>query len=154
SLRKTLRQGRFEIRYDTAFVEVIRACASTPREGQDGTWINEDMIAAYTRLHARGAAHSAEAWRDGRLVGGLYGVALGAAFFGESMFSHEANASKATFVTLVQALGRLGYGLIDCQLYTDHLSRFGARVWPRQRFLQALPAYVNQRLPVAWPSNP
>jgi len=138
SLRRTMRRGAFEIRTDTAFAEVIAACAATPRPGQESTWITADMRAAYVELHRRGVAHSAEAWQDGALVGGLYGVSLGAAFFGESMFARAADASKVAFVTLVEQLARWGIDLVDCQVPTAHLARFGARPWPRARFLGAL----------------
>lgn len=153
TLRKIMRRGELEIRYDTAFEQVIRACAETPRPGQRGTWLNPRMQRAYVELHRRGLAHSAEAWQDGRLVGGLYGVTLGGAFFGESMFSRVSNASKITFVTTVQAIAQLGYRLIDCQVYTEHLETFGAEEWPRRRFLQALQVAI--RLPPArpWPRS-
>jgi leucyl/phenylalanyl-tRNA--protein transferase len=138
SLRKTLRDRTFEIRMDSDFESVIRACARVPREGQDGTWITEEMIEAYLRLFERGCAHSAEAWLDGELAGGLYGVSLGGSFFGESMFAKCANASKAAFVAFVEQLEHWDFDLIDCQVYTDHLARFGASEWPRSRFLAAL----------------
>jgi len=138
SLAKTLRRGRFDVRLDTAFEEVIHACAEVPRPDQDGTWITPEMQAAYCTLHERGFAHSAEAWEDGELVGGLYGVSLGSAFFGESMFADSSDASKTAFAVLVRQLERWGFELVDCQLHTDHLARFGARLWPRRRFLDAL----------------
>jgi leucyl/phenylalanyl-tRNA--protein transferase len=138
SLRKTLRQGRFEVRLDTAFDRVIRACAAARRPGQSGTWINADMIEAYTRLHALGFAHAVETWREGELVGGLYGVSLGAAFFGESMFSLESDASKVALVELARRLERRRFHFIDCQLPTEHLEGLGAVRWRRARFLDAL----------------
>jgi leucyl/phenylalanyl-tRNA--protein transferase len=138
SLGKTLRRGDYEVRLDTAFRRVIEACARVPRPGQSSTWITSDMIDAYCELHERGVAHSAEAWRDGELVGGLYGVSLGAAFFGESMFALAPDASKVAFVTLVRALSGWGIELVDCQVRTEHLARFGAEDWPRARFLGAL----------------
>ncbi len=138
SLAKTLRRDRFEVRLDSAFDAVIQACADVPRPEADGTWITADMMRAYGELHRLGFAHSAEAWEDGRLVGGLYGVSLGSAFFGESMFSLRPDASKAAFVVLVRQLARWGFELIDCQMHTAHLERFGAVLWPRQRFLAAL----------------
>ena len=138
SLAKTLRRGRFEVRLDTAFDDVIRACAESPRPEQDGTWITPEMQQAYCTLHRLGLAHSAEAWEEGRLVGGLYGVSLGSAFFGESMFTLKSDASKAAFAVLVRQLERWGFELVDCQLHTDHLARFGARPWPRARFLETL----------------
>lgn len=138
SLRKEMRRGAFEVRADTAFGEVIRACAARPRPGQNGTWITGEMIAGYTALHGEGLAHSVEAWQDGRLVGGAYGVSLGAVFFGESMYANVPNASKVAFATLVANLVRWRFALVDCQTYTDHLASFGAREWPRPRFLAAL----------------
>jgi leucyl/phenylalanyl-tRNA--protein transferase len=138
SLQKTLNKGSFEVRLDTAFAQVIRHCATAPRPGQKGTWITRGMVRAYGVLHDLGFAHSAEAWVDGELVGGLYGVSLGAAFFGESMFAHRPDASKVAFVLLVQQLQAWGFHLVDCQVYTEHLARFGAVQWPRQRFLRQL----------------
>jgi len=138
SLRRVLSRARFALTMDTAFDAVIRACARVPRPGQDGTWINDDMIEAYGELHRLGLAHSVEAWRGHALVGGLYGVSLGAAFFGESMFAHESDASKVAFATLVRQLERWGFAFVDCQVHTDHLERFGAVPWPRPRFLAAL----------------
>jgi leucyl/phenylalanyl-tRNA---protein transferase len=138
SLRKTMRRGTYEIRFDSAFRQVMLACAETPRPGQDGTWITDDMLASYCKLHDMGFAHSAEAWLDGQLVGGLYGVSLGAAYFGESMFAHAPDASKVAFVTLVEEMARWGIPLVDCQVHTEHLERFGATAWPRKRYLEAL----------------
>lgn len=138
SLRKTLNKRPFELRFDSAFSQVIRACAQTPRPGQAGTWITRAMVRGYERLHELGFAHSAEAWFDGELVGGLYGVSLGAVFFGESMFAHRPEASKVAFVSLVQHVRAWQFQLIDCQVYTEHLARFGAVLWPREDFLQAL----------------
>lgn len=138
SLRRTINKGVFEVRLDTAFDRVMQACAITPRHGQDGTWVTDEMIHAYGCLHDLGFAHSAEAWADGELVGGLYGVSLGAAFFGESMFAQRSDASKVAFVCLVRQLHRWGFHFVDCQMYTEHLARFGAVEWPRRRFLQAL----------------
>lgn len=138
SLRQVLRRGRYRVTLDTAFRRVIESCASTRRPGQEGTWITRDMQDAYDRLHRRGLAHSVEAWSGERLVGGLYGVSLGAAFFGESMFAHSPDASKVAFVTLAAQLARWKIGLIDCQVHTEHLARFGAEEWPRSRYLAAL----------------
>lgn len=143
SLKKVLRRGTFEIRFDTAFEAVIRACGLVPRPGQDGTWIHEDLIAGYVALHRLGYAHSIEAWRDGALVGGLYGVSLGSCFFGESMFAVEPDASKVAFVTLLAHLERWGIGLVDCQVKTEHLRRFGAKEIARREFL----AELRQRVP-------
>lgn len=137
SLRKAVARGTFETRFDTAFAEVMRACAE-PRDGQAGTWIVPEMVAAYTRLHERGFAHSVESWRDGRLAGGLYGILLGRVFFGESMFSRETDASKVALVKLVARLQALGVGLVDCQQATRHLASLGAREIPRREFAQRL----------------
>jgi leucyl/phenylalanyl-tRNA---protein transferase len=144
SLAKTLRRRPFELRLDTAFAETIGACAAARRPGQRGTWITREMRRAYVGLHRRGLAHSAEAWREGRLVGGVYGVSLGAAFFGESMFALEPDASKLAFVALVRQLERWGITLIDSQVHTQHLERFGAREIPRAEYLAALRAALEQ----------
>jgi leucyl/phenylalanyl-tRNA--protein transferase len=138
SLEKHMRKKPYELRFDSAFAEVIAGCAAVKRPGQKGTWITSDMRRAYTQLHHLGHAHSAEAWRDGELVGGLYGVALGGVFFGESMFARADDASKIAFVTLVRQLDRWGFALIDCQQKTEHLTRFGAVMWRRARFQAAL----------------
>ncbi|HSD27134.1 MAG TPA: leucyl/phenylalanyl-tRNA--protein transferase [Vicinamibacteria bacterium] len=145
SLRRTVKRGVFRITLDTAFTEVMVACATVPRPGQDGTWITPGMVEAYSELHRRGVAHSAEAWRSDALVGGLYGLSLGAAFFGESMFSHEPDASKVTLVALVEQLRRWSIPLVDCQVYTPHLASFGAREWPRRQFLEALRAALEKK---------
>lgn len=137
SLRKAVAKGIFETRFDTAFADVMRACAE-PRDGQAGTWIVPEMVAAYTRLHELGFAHSVESWRDGRLAGGLYGILLGRVFFGESMFSRETDASKVALVKLVARLEALGVGLVDCQQATRHLASLGAREIPRREFAQRL----------------
>ncbi len=133
-LARTLHQGRFRLSLDRAFEAVIRGCAEAPRRDQDGTWIHADMIEAYVALHELGFAHSCEAWLGDELVGGIYGVSLGHAFFGESMFHRETDASKAALVTLVRQLARWEFTLFDCQMHTDHLARFGAREWSRERF--------------------
>ena len=142
SLRKSLRRGDYEIRLDTAFGRVIRACAAMPRPGQDGTWITGEMIYAYERLHAMGFAHSIECWQRGDLVGGLYGVSIGDVFCGESMFAHAPDASKRAFVWGVRQLRAWGVKLIDCQVHTPHLARFGAREISRDVFLAALAPLV------------
>ncbi len=147
SLRKRVRAGTFETRVDTDFRAVIGACARTPREGQRGTWITPEMADAYCELHRRGYAHSVESWRDGRLVGGLYGIALGRVFFGESMFAHETDASKVALVALVAQLQRLGVPLIDCQQETAHLATFGARPIPRARFAAQLAELIHSADP-------
>ncbi len=125
TLRQTVRQGKFQIRINHDFAATMRACATVPRE-DGGTWINQTLIAAYVRLHEMGFAHSVEAWQDGELVGGLYGVSLGRAFFGESMFHTVRDASKVALVHLVQRLRDRGYELLDTQATTSHLKRFGA----------------------------
>jgi len=132
SLRQVIRSGRFEVTKNQAFDQVIAACAAQPRRGQDGTWITLDMQRAYSQLHHLGHAHAWETWQEEKLVGGLYGVAMGAVFCGESMFSDVGNASKVALAALCQS-GR--YGLIDCQVYTDHLASLGARMIPRQAYL-------------------
>jgi leucyl/phenylalanyl-tRNA--protein transferase len=138
SLQKPLKKARFTFTMDTAFESVIGACAEVPRPGQSGTWITADMRNAYVELHRLGYAHSAEAWVDRKLVGGLYGVSLGNIFFGESMFTLVPDASKVAFVQLVTRLSQWGCELIDCQAETQHLSRFGAQNWPRSKFLRVL----------------
>ncbi len=138
SLRKAVRRGDFELRFDTAFAEVIAACATTPRRGETGTWIVPEMIEAYVRLHAAGYAHSVETYKDGVLVGGLYGVSLGGCFFGESMFSRADDASKVAFVALAERLVAWGFELIDGQMQNPHLDRFGLAVIPRAEFMLRL----------------
>jgi len=138
SLARLRRRAPFRYTADTAFDRVIRACAEIDRPGQDGTWITPAMVRAYRQLHLLGFAHSFEAWEGEALVGGLYGVSLGAMFFGESMFAARPEASKLAFVESVEWLAARGVGLIDCQVRTEHLARFGAVDWPRERFLAAL----------------
>jgi leucyl/phenylalanyl-tRNA--protein transferase len=138
SLGKTLRKGRYRFTLDTAFDRVIEACARTKRPGQRTTWITPAMRRAYGELHRLGYAHSAEAWQGEGLAGGLYGVSLGGAFFGESMFAKAPDASKEAFVRLVWQLGAWGIDLIDSQVHTEHLERFGAQEWPRRSYLRAL----------------
>jgi len=140
SLGKRIRSARFEVRFDTAFERVVAGCAAVKRIGQRGTWITPDMQAAYGELHRLGFAHSVESWRGGRLVGGLYGVSLGAAFFGESMFALEPDASKVALVALVERLRAWRFALIDCQVHTHHLESLGAEEWSRDRFLDLLPS--------------
>jgi leucyl/phenylalanyl-tRNA--protein transferase len=142
SLAKTLRNKHYEMRADSAFRAVMHACAE-PRRDQDGTWINREMIAAYCALHERGIAHSIETWINGELVGGLYGVALGRMFFGESMFSRVTDASKIALTHLARQLERWDYGLIDCQVHTAHLASMGAREMPRYAFMRKLGELVN-----------
>jgi len=137
-LRRTIRRGTFRVTMDTAFEQVIQSCAEIPRKHEKGTWITPDMVTAYCRLHTAGFAHSVEVWSEGRLAGGLYGVAIGRCFFGESMFSNQSNASKVAFVKLVEYLHKKEFRLIDCQVTTTHLKKFGAREIPRAEFLNIL----------------
>jgi leucyl/phenylalanyl-tRNA--protein transferase len=138
TLRREIAKGTFAVRFDTAFDRVISACKATPRPGQDGTWITEEMEAAYRDLHAMGYAHSVEAWADGELGGGLYGVSLGRMFFGESMFAWQPNASKVALVALAERLKGWGFRFIDSQVPTPHTLAMGAEEWPRKKFLQLL----------------
>jgi len=142
SLRKRLARRDYEVRADTAFEGVIRACAAA-RPGQEGTWITAEMAAAYVVLHRAGLAHSVETWIGGELAGGLYGVALGRMFFGESMFTRAPDASKIALAHLVRQLDRWQFGMIDCQMKTSHLARFGAREVPRAEFMRKLSNLVN-----------
>jgi len=135
SMKQLVRKNAFEFRVDTAFGEVITNCKTMARRGQESTWITDEVRAAYIRLHLSGYAHSAEAWKDGQLVGGLYGIRMGRAFFGESMFSKESNASKFAFIQYVRRLHSDGVQLIDCQVYTEHLESLGARMIPRTEFI-------------------
>jgi leucyl/phenylalanyl-tRNA--protein transferase len=144
SLRKRIRAEPFEVRADTDFEGVMQGCARSPRPGQDGTWITPELRTGFEALHRRGVAHSIETFCDGQLVGGLYGIAIGRAFCGESMFARAEDASKVAMVTLLGNLRRWGYHFVDCQVYTDHLARFGAREWPRPRFLQALQRALSE----------
>lgn len=144
SLGQTLNKKIFNITLDTAFEKVITFCAKVHQKDKGGTWITDEMIDAYIRLHHLGYAHSVEAWSDGKLVGGLYGVSLGSAFFGESMFTKKSNASKAAFATLVQQLARWGFSLIDCQLTTPHLISLGAHEIPRAEFLKMLKTALSK----------
>ena len=138
SLRRRLQQADFEVRVDSAFPSVIRACASTPRPGQSGTWITREMRQAYLALHELGYAHSVETWVNNELVGGLYGLSIGRMFYGESMFAHTTDASKIALAHLARLLQERGYGLIDCQMSTPHLASLGAREIPRTEFIARL----------------
>ncbi|MCG6542613.1 leucyl/phenylalanyl-tRNA--protein transferase [Pseudomonas sp. KSR10] len=149
SLRKKLRQGAFDITFDRAFRDVIEGCAG-PRSYADGTWITTPMQEAYEKLHQLGIAHSVEVWQDERLVGGLYGLAMGRLFFGESMFSRTTDASKVGFVTLVERLRGWGFKLIDCQMPTQHLASFGARTIARQTFAEMLARYLDDPSSARW----
>ncbi len=136
SLQKVIRKKQFHLTMDTAFTRVIKACASSRTQNDEGTWLTEDMIASYIKLHESGFAHSVEAWYKGELTGGLYGVSLGRCFFGESMFTRISNASKVAFVALVHFLEKLSFDLIDCQITTGHMVRFGAKEVERAIFLK------------------
>ncbi len=150
SLARTLRSTRFEVRADTAFDAVIEGCRQ-PRRGESGTWITEEMVEAYATLHRAGFAHSVETWLDGKLVGGLYGVALGRAFFGESMFARVSDASKVALVALARQLQHSGFDMIDCQMNTAHLASLGAREIPRAEFTRRLRELVHYApVPVPW----
>lgn len=140
SMQTLLNQNKFEVTYNQAFDEVIKACADTKRKGQHGTWIGDEMIEAYKNLHQKGFAQSVEAWHDGKLVGGLYGIYLqgSGVFCGESMFAHESNASKYAFIKMVKHFKNKGLRLVDCQIYTPHLERFGAELVKKQVFLNYL----------------
>lgn len=143
SMKTLLRRDVFEFTVNKAFGEVIANCSKAERKGQDGTWISDDIVRAYTRLHQLGYAWSAESWQDGQLVGGLYGIRMGGVFFGESMFSKQSNASKYAFIKWVQLMEDEGVQLVDCQVYTEHLESLGARMIPRQDFI----AQLHQLIP-------
>ena len=150
SLGKTLRNCRYEARFDSAFEEVIASCAA-PRKGEPGTWIGQAMVEAYLELHRLGYAHSVEIWIAGDLAGGLYGVAMGGVFFGESMFSRVRDASKIALAALVAHLKSAGFGLIDCQMHTRHLETLGAREIPRAQFSRLLEELIHYpRSPGTW----
>lgn len=154
SLARTLRNADYSVRLDSAFEQVIAACAATPRPGQNGTWITSEMQQAYLRLHVLGFAHSVETWRGGQLVGGLYGVAIGRVFCGESMFSHATDASKIALAHLCRFLAGRGFGIIDCQMETAHLTSLGARPIPRDEYLARVAALVEQGDgPGRWPAD-
>ncbi len=145
SMRPFLNQNKFEVTFNKAFEQVISACANTPRGGQDGTWLSDEMIRAYNNLHQKDIAHSVEAWKDGKLVGGLYGIYLKhcGVFCGESMFSYQSNASKLAFIKMVEHYKTLGLKLVDCQIYTQHLERLGAELISRETFLNYLKKNTN-----------
>ncbi|MDX1723457.1 MAG: leucyl/phenylalanyl-tRNA--protein transferase [Pseudomonas sp.] len=149
SLAKVLRQARYQVTFDRDFAKVIQACAE-PRDYAGGTWITTPMQHAYLELHRRGIAHSVEVWRNDELVGGLYGLAMGRLFFGESMFSRADNASKVGFVTLVEQLKAWGFALIDCQMPTQHLHRFGAKQIARADFADYLKQHIDQPDKAPW----
>lgn len=143
SMAKRLKHRDYQVRFNTAFLQVIEACAQVQRPEQDGTWITDSMIRAYTALHASGHAWSAETWVNNELVGGLYGVVIGRMFYGESMFQRMTNASKIALIHLVQKLQHEGFGLIDCQMKTSHLVSLGAREIPRHEFLQQVAELIK-----------
>ena len=151
SLRRTLRKGRFEVRFDTAFAKVIAACAE-PREPGGGTWITSEMQRAYVRMHELGYAHSVESWDGDQLVGGLYGIALGRVFYGESMFSRRSDASKVALAHLARYLDLLGFAVIDCQMTTSHLLSLGAREIARSEFASGVAVWTREGVaPGRWP---
>lgn len=153
SLAKTLRNKAYSIRLDTAFATVIRACAETPRNGRPGTWITTEMQAAYGEMHRLGYVHSVETWIDGQLAGGLYGMALGRVFYGESMFSLQPDASKIALAHLCVYLEQLGFGIIDCQMETSHLTSLGARPISRDAFVAAVDRFATAKsTPGPWPA--
>ena len=157
SLRRCIRRQRYDVRVDTAFDEVIQHCARVARPGQRGTWISDELLHGFVALHRRGYAHSVEAWHHGALVGGLYGVSLGRVFFGESMFALAPDASKVATVAMLGNLRLWGFRLVDCQVYTENLARFGARSWPRARFLTELRralVFPTRRGPWRFPLDP
>ncbi|QDX80483.1 leucyl/phenylalanyl-tRNA--protein transferase [Denitratisoma sp. DHT3] len=154
SLARTLRNSAYEVRLDTAFDQVLQHCAETPRHGQRGTWITAEMRAAYRALHRQGYAHSVETWIDGTLAGGLYGIAIGRVFYGESMYAHRRDASKIALAHLCLYLKRREFGIIDCQMETAHLASMGARPIPRRRFLDLLEDLTAQGgSPGPWPAD-
>lgn len=144
SLRQVVKKNLFDVRIDTSFEAVMRACAG-PRKGHEGTWISEEMVAAYTALHGLGFAHSVETYHENTLVGGLYGLAIGAAFFGESMFYHMPNASKVAMHVLMERLRQRGYALLDSQFINPHVAQFGAIEIPRAEYLKRLKAAIAQQ---------
>jgi leucyl/phenylalanyl-tRNA--protein transferase len=146
-LARTVRRGAFRVTADTAFDDVVRACAAARRRDDVGTWITPGMMRAYGGLHRDGRAHSVETWIDGRLAGGIYGVAVGRVFVAESMFMRGADGSKIALVALVRHAARIGFRLVDAQVHTDHVARFGFREWPRHRYLDALRDGLRDPLP-------
>lgn len=143
SLRQTIKKGIYRVTTNAAFEDVIRNCATVTRKGEGGTWITDDMIEAYIRLHKAGYAHSVESWDGDELAGGFYGVMMGKAFFGESMFAKKSDASKVAFAIYAAALAENGFELIDCQVTTEHMKRFGAREIPRPEFMKHLKKAIH-----------
>ena len=148
SLKKNIK--KFTYKFDTNFQEVMQKCATTPRTDQNGTWINDDIIEAYTVLHGQGIAHSIESYQDGVLVGGLYGLSIGKVFCGESMFAHVSDASKAAYTVLIKHLKRWGYEFVDCQVPTDHLKSLGAKEVSREYFLNKLNKFNMETINYKW----
>ena len=148
SLKKNIK--KFTYKFDTNFQEVMHNCATTPRRDQNGTWINDDIIEAYTILHGQGIAHSIESYQDGVLVGGLYGLSIGKVFCGESMFAHVSDASKAAYTVLIKHLKRWGYEFVDCQVPTDHLKSLGAKEVSREYFLNKLNKFNMETINYKW----
>ncbi len=150
SMAKVLKRGTFRVSFDQAFAQVIAACKAAPRIGQDGTWLVDEMEAAYNHLHQLGFAHSVEVWQENELVGGMYGVSLGGCFFGESMFSKVTNSSKTALISLAQKLESLDFLLIDCQVHTPHLESMGAKEVSRAEFVETI--YKGMEMPM-WRGN-
>ena len=142
TMKQLLAKNTFDFKINTAFKEVITSCKNIFRKDQDGTWISNEVVEAFTQLHLQGIAHSAETWQNGQLVGGLYGIKMGKIFFGESMFAHANNTSKYAFIKYVQQLQQEGIVLIDCQIYTEHLESLGARMIMREEFMGLLKEYI------------
>lgn len=153
SLKKALRKNIFTVSYDDQFQAVIQACAES-RQNQDGTWITPDMLEAFLRLHSLGVAHSVEVWADSELVGGLYGIAMGRVFFGESMFSRRTDASKVALYHLNQQLLKWGFNLVDCQVHSEHLKSLGAEIIPRSQFIAHLEQNISDTLQSLWNCPP
>jgi leucyl/phenylalanyl-tRNA---protein transferase len=154
SLRRVIKSGQMTVTFDRAFSQVMAGCAE-PRDDGPGTWITDEMLEAYSVLAKRGLAHSVETWSDGRLAGGLYGVAIGRMFYGESMFSRQSDASKIALVALTRQLERWGFAMIDCQMSTPHLASLGARDVPRAEFLERIRALVRKPgIPGPWVFDP
>jgi leucyl/phenylalanyl-tRNA--protein transferase len=154
SLAKTLRNKAYEVRLDTAFSAVLANCASVPRHGQSGTWITAEMKRAYLRLHELGYAHSVETWMGDELAGGLYGIAIGRVFYGESMFARVTDASKIALAHLCRFVEQRGFAVIDCQMQTEHLASLGARPIPRSDFVASLEAWIQAGYPPGrWPAD-
>lgn len=151
SLKQSIKKQQFTVTIDKAFEQVIKNCSETPRKGENGTWITREMKMAYTNLHKAGYAHSAEAWLDGELVGGLYGVAIGKVYFGESMFHHVSNASKVAFYHLVEKLSSWNFKIIDAQVYTNHLESLGGEMIPRSQYIHIIEsALLIEDIPGSW----